>query len=313
MLEWLLEGDPVIQYKVYRDLLHDESKLKDLQNLMLKEGWVKAYLSERNEHGHWGNKFYHPKWTCSHYTLMDLCLFNAPTTPEIMATIHKIAEENKSPDGGVNPHTELQKSDVCINGMFLDYACYFGIEEEKLHSVVDFVISQAMTDGGFNCRLNRSGAKHSSVHTTIAMLEGIERYKSQGYTYRLKELLKLQSSSEEFLLNHHLFKSDKTGEVIHKSFTVFTYPWRWKYNVLRAMYYFANADRPYDKRMDDALELIEAKSKKGKWPVRSKHPGQVHLVLEPSRTMSRMSTIMALFVLSKYKKSQQWLANVLEL
>lgn len=302
MIDWLLEGDPVIQYMTYKELLEDKTRLEEIQNVMLGEGWVKEYLSKRNEHGHWGNRFYQPKWICSHYTLLDLCLFNAPVTPEIMETINKIADENIAPDGGVNPHTELQKSDVCINGMFLNYACYFGIDESKLHSIVDFVISQKMNDGGFNCRLNRSGAKHSSVHTTIAMLEGIERYRKHGYSYRLDELVDIQRSSEEFLLVHHLFKSDKTGEVINKNMTVFTYPWRWKYNVLRAMVYFRWADRPYDSRMDEALELIESKSKKGKWPVRAKHPGQVHLVLEPARSMSRMNTLLALSVLNTYKK-----------
>ena len=40
-----------------------------------------------------------------------------------------------------------------------------------------------MKDGTFNCRLNRSGAKHSSMHTTINTLEGIAEYIIQGYGY----------------------------------------------------------------------------------------------------------------------------------
>jgi hypothetical protein len=186
--------------------------------------------------------------------------------------------------------------------MFLNYACYFKVDQIKLRDIVDFIISQAMPDGAFNCRLNRSGATHSSVHTTICMLEGIERYRQEGYSYRLDELITLQRSSEVFLLQHRLFKSDKTGEVIHKNMLVFSYPSRYKYNILRALDYFRWADRPYDSRMDDALDIIESKCKNGKWMVASKHPGQQHMVLEPSRQPSRMVTLMAMRIQKKYPR-----------
>jgi hypothetical protein len=133
------------------------------------------------------------------------------------------------------------------------------------------------------------------------MLEGIERYRQVGYTYRLDELLALQRSSEEFLLLHRLFKSDKTGEVIHKNMTVFAEPARYKYNILRALDYFRVAGRPYDERMSDALMMIKDKQKKdGLWMVQSKHPGQQHAVLEAPRQPSRMVTFKAINVLKTY-------------
>jgi hypothetical protein len=234
--------------------------------------------------------------------LLDLCLFDAPKLPRIQLEIEKILLNEKGTDNGINPHTTHGPSDVCINGMFLNYACYFKVDQIKLHDIVDFIISQKMIDGGFNCRLNRSGATHSSVHTTICTLEGIERYRQEGYSYRLDELITLQRSSEAFLLQHRLFKSDKTGEVIHKNMLVFSYPFRYKYNILRALDYFRWADRPYDSRMDDALDIIESKCKNGKWMVASKHPGQQHMVLEPSRQPSRMVTLMAMRVQKKYPR-----------
>lgn len=305
MIDWLMEGDPVIQYMVKRDLLNECDELNDIQKTMLEEGWVHTYLSKIQPNGHWGRGFYQPKWTSSHYTLLDLALFNAPRHPSILNAIHKILDEEIGADGGANPSKQISQSDVCINGMLLNYACYFGIAEERLKSIVDFIISQRMNDGGFNCRLNRSGAKHSSVHTTICAIEGIERYRQEGYTYRINELIALQRSSEEFLLSHRLFKSDRTGEIIHKSMTVFSYPWRWKYNVLRAMTYFRWAERPYDPRMKDAIDLIESKCKKGLWPVQAKHPGEQHMILEPSRSMSRMNTLLATLVLEAYKKANE--------
>ena len=105
---------------------------------------------------------------------------------------------------------------MCINGMVLNYASYFKSNQKDLESIVDNILSQQLEDGGFNCRLNRSGAKHSSLHTTISVLEGILEYKKNNYSYRIDELLKAKEESEEFMLIHRLFKSDKSGEIIDK-------------------------------------------------------------------------------------------------
>ena len=59
----------------------------------------------------------------------------------------------------------------------MNYGCYFGVAEEKLISAVDFLFTQRMADGGFNCMSNRSGAVHSSLHTTLSVAEGILQYR----------------------------------------------------------------------------------------------------------------------------------------
>jgi hypothetical protein len=72
--------------------------------------------------------------------------------------------------------------------MFLNYASYFGANEADLFSVVDFLHLQYMKDGGGNCHSNRIGALHSSLHTTLSLIEGILEYSLNGYKYRLTEL-----------------------------------------------------------------------------------------------------------------------------
>ena len=76
VIDWLLQGDVAIQYQTCRDLLDKERK--DLQNRITSEGWGQAFLSKRKAEGHWGRKFYQPKWTSSHYTLLDLKQLNIP-------------------------------------------------------------------------------------------------------------------------------------------------------------------------------------------------------------------------------------------
>jgi hypothetical protein len=68
--KWLLEGDVSIQYQVERDLLGEASK--QTRERVSREGWGARFLSLRKHDGHWGRGFYQPKWTCSHYTILDL-------------------------------------------------------------------------------------------------------------------------------------------------------------------------------------------------------------------------------------------------
>jgi hypothetical protein len=252
VLNWLLEGDVAIQYQAYRDLL-DTSK-PDLQQRISNEGWGRAFLEKQNPDGHWGQKYYHPKWISTHYTLLDLKnLQIKPDVPEIRQIIDRVLKTEKGPDGGILPIGSTQQSDVCVNGMLLNVAAYFRTEEADLQSVVDFLLSERVADGGFNCRSNRKGCVHSSLHSTISVAEGILEYQQNGYTYRLPELLNAAASSQEFMLMHRLFKSDKTGLVIDAKMTKLPFPSRWKYDILRALDYFQKAALPYDDRMQDAL------------------------------------------------------------
>jgi len=231
-----------IQYQVYQDLLSIERE--DLRNRILTEGWGAEFLSKRRPDGHWGKKFYQPKWTSSHYTLLDprnLCV--TPNNSLIQDSVDMIATHEKSPDGGINPSGNIQNSDVCLNGMFLNYASYFETNKKKLKSIVDFFLSQRIADGGFNCQLNRSGAVHSSLHSTLSVLKGITEYEFNGYTYRLDELKNAERASKEFILQHQLYLSDRTREIIHKTFLRLSYPCRWRYDILKALDYFKSITR----------------------------------------------------------------------
>ena len=200
IINWLLKGDISIQYQTHRDLL--DTDRKDLRKKIETQGWGKNYLSKRKKDGHWGKSFYNPKWISSHYTLVDLrnlCI--GPSQPLIQKSVNIIADNEKGPDGGVLPIGAVQNSDVCVNGMFLNYASYFKIKPEKLKSIVDFLLSQHMPDGGFNCRSNRSGATHSSLHSTLSVLEGFWEYILNGYKYRLKENKSSQKTSGGIYFN----------------------------------------------------------------------------------------------------------------
>jgi hypothetical protein len=301
ILNWLLKGDFSIQYQVHRDLL--DSEQSKLQQQIEKTGWGARFLSKRKPNGHWGKKFYQPKWISTNYTILDLKnLGVSKDCIPIKQTLDMVIEEEKGNDGGILGIGPDRLSDVCVNGMALNYFCYFETDEKKLKPIVDFILSQHMKDGGFNCRSNRSGARHSSLHTTLSILEGILEYKNNNYTYRIDELLNAEKQSQEFILEHRLFKSDKTGEIIDKKMLALSYPSRWRYDILRALDYFQFAKVEYDERMMDAIDvLLKNRTKENAWKLQANHPGQFHFDMEKVGKPSGWNTLRALRVLKYYK------------
>ena len=302
LMEWLLAGDVSIQYQVRRDLLYSDQK--QLRERIANEGWGARFLSFRKPKGHWGQRFYQPKWISTHYTILDLKnLAISPNNKEIKQSISQVIQKLKGPDGGIYPIGSEKKSDVCLNGMFLNYAAYFGMKEADLESIVDFLLAEHMLDGGFNCESNTKGAVHSSMHSTISVLEGILEYSRNGYTYGLEGLHEAEAASREFLLQHKLFRSDRTGEIIDKKMLMLSYPSRWKYDILRALDYFRLAGAAYDVRMDDAIAvLLKKRRADNKWPVQANHPGQTHFDMEKTGGPSRWNTLRALRVLKHFGK-----------
>jgi hypothetical protein len=300
LLNWLLDGDVAIQYQVHRDLLDTERP--DLRARIATEGWGAQFLQVRQPEGHWGRGFYQPKWISTHYTLLDLKhLGIAPDQLQIRESIHYILACHKEADGGVNPARGVKNSDVCVNGMFLTYAAYFGTPVESLHSIVDFLIAMQMADGGFNCQSNRQGAVHSSLHSTISVLEGIAEYLANGYAYRAAEVNAIAGQAREFILLHRLYRSDRTGAIISPRFLMLSYPSRWFYDILRALEYFRSAGAAFDPRMQDALDVLRQKRRQdGTWPLQARHPGQTHFEMETPGRHSRWNTLRALRVLRHF-------------
>ncbi|MEQ8325350.1 MAG: hypothetical protein RID18_13530 [Cytophagales bacterium] len=306
IIEWLLKGDVSVQYQVYRDLLGIDRK--DLHDRIINEGWGKQFLSERKPNGHWGNRFYQPKWISTHYTLLDLRNLNPnPNNKLVKSTIEEVLYTSRAGDGGIQlgPSTS-HHSDVCVNGMFLNYASYFNTPEKELQTIVDSLLNEIMPDGGFNCRTTRSGASHSSLHSTISVLEGLYEFHKSGYLYRMNDIQTAKTSAEEFILMHQLFLSDHTGKIINKEFLKMHYPSRWKYDTLRALDYFQYSKCKWDARMEPAIQILEEKrNKNSTWNLQAKYPGQVHFEMEKAGKPSRWNTLRALRVMKHFERNKK--------
>ena len=261
----------------------------------------RRFLRLQREDGHWGRGFYQPKWTSTHYTLLDLKNIGFPRDNKNAGKIiRKIFAETMEQDGGVNYSRTLKRSDVCINGMVAGIASYFGFTGKELNSLIDCLLRTQMDDGGWNCQWV-NGARHSSLHTTVSVLEGFLEYGQRGGGYRIGEIESARREGEEFILEHRLFRSHRTGEIIDRKMLLLSYPHRWRYDILRALDYFRAAGAGYDERMGDAMEVLLAKRRQdGRWPLQMKHPGQVHFEMEKTGRPSRWNTLRALRVLGHF-------------
>jgi hypothetical protein len=153
-----------------------------------------------------------------------------------------------------------------------------------------------MDDGGWNCR-RAAGATHSSMHTTISVLEGLRWYELRRGR-KLRAIRRAQRDGREFLLVHRLFRSHRTGAIIKPAFTRFAFPPRWHYDVLRALDYFQSVGAPHDDRLAEAIELVRSKQRpEGWWLLQQGHRGKAYFQLEEVGAPSRWNTLRALRVL----------------
>lgn len=297
---WLLDGDVAVAHQTTRDLLHHPDP--GLRSRIATEGHAAALLAARRPDGHWGRGFYQPKWTSTHYTLLELCNLGLPEDqPGAAESAALVLAEERGPDGGLDPSHHAAVSDACINGMGLRYASWFGAREQDLAGLVDVLLARTVADGGFNCRHRPPLApvSHSSLHTTVSVLEGFTSYLAAGHQHRRREVVAAQGSAVEFVLRHQLFRSERTGEVIREDFVVPHHPPRWHFDILRGLDCLAGAGVPPDPRMDAALEALLARRRPdGSWTARV-WPGRTHVPSDPA-DRSRWATLIALRVFERY-------------
>jgi len=301
VVAWLMAGDPAIRWQTLRDLLDaPEREWQAEQRRTLEFGWGARLLGQQDANGGWGGGIYSPKWISATYTLLLLRSIGIP--PDCAAArrgARLVLDELLGTACDAAFGRNLAACDRCIVGMILQLAVYFGVDDQRIDAIVDNLRSEIMPDGGWNCRrLRRPQPHHSSFHTTMNVLDGLREYIELYDGARRDDALAAERSAIELLLQHRLFKSDKTGQVIHRNFTMLSFPCRWHYDLLRGLEYFARAAAPRDSRAQDAIDLLcERQRADGRWPVQQKYAGKVFFEMEQIGGPSRWNTLRALRVL----------------
>lgn len=295
ILDWLLQGDPSIRWQTLRDLCAaDENTISSERKKVSVEGWGARLLSYQEPSGQWGEGLYSPKWISTTYTMLLLRRLGLATDdPQARKACHLLLDKGFYHDGGINFFNSMKHSETCITGMILSILAYFEFKGERVAQIAGHLLAQQMPDGGWNCR-SYTGATHSSFHTTISALEGLREYEKFNPP-NLGIVRECQKRGREFLLIHELFRSHRTGEVFDPKMTRFSFPPRWRYDLMRTLDYFQECDAERGDRMADAIELLKKKQgKDGRWVLQNRHPGKTFFEMEQVGKPSRWNTLRAL-------------------
>jgi hypothetical protein len=317
VLDWLMHGDPAIRWQVMQDLSRSHKPLvREAREQIAHHGWGKSLLALQSPDGLWGGGLYSPKWTSTTYSLLLLRRMGLPAPhPQANTACGLLLDKGCYHDGGINFSATIQHSETCITGMVLSIVSYFQYRDPRVEQLVTHLLRQQMKDGGWNC-LSYQGDTHSSVHTTINVLEGLQEYQRSCKDYRgdnrggnrsdnsykhCSEVTEAQIKGREFLLAHRLFRSHRSGNIFDPKITRLSFPPRWRYDIMRALDYFQASGAPYDKRMNDALQIIVKKqTADGRWLLQQRYPGKTFFEMEKVGEPSRWNTLRALRILRKY-------------
>ncbi len=296
---WLMEGDPSVRWQAERDVLErPERTWKRTRAMVASEGWGKQLLDLQDPEGTWAQGLYIPKWTSTTYTMTLLKRLGLPPdNPQAHIACGVLLDRGDWVEGGISyfdSYTRRGWAERCVNGMLLSVFSYFDVQDDRIDSIAELLIKAPMADGGWNCE-DRRGATHSSFHTTISVLEGLLLWKRRTGSDQADRAI---HAGHEFLLDHQLFRSHTTGQVINEAWTRFWFPPRWHYDIMRGLDHLRDAAIPPDSRAQDAIEIVRFRRKPdGRWPKGSQYTGKAFFPLEPGRVPGRFNTLRALRVL----------------
>ena len=294
---WLLDGDPSIRWQVLADLDHAPAEAVDAERqAVATEGWGARLLAAQDPEGSWGGTLYSPKWTSTTYTLLLLHWLGLPSRhPAAVAGCERLWDGATYFDGGLTLAKTVRQPETCITAMLVLLARSFGLEDDRVDHAVQWLLTQQLADGGWNCETIRSGSRHGSFHTTISTLDALHEYETTGGTIPVGGAAQ---RGRVFFCDHQLYRSHRTGAVVDPAFTRFPFPPQWHFDIMRGLEHFRAAGARPDPRLAGAIGVIRrARRDDGTWALQRGHPGRRWFRLEEPGP-SRWTTLRAMRVLS---------------
>ncbi len=309
--EWLLDSDPSIRWQVLRDILNEPADVVAAErSRVATEGWGARLLALQDADGQWDGGTYFPSWaqtvedfdagwTATAFTLLllrDLGL--DPESSEARRAISLVRENSKWEHAGQDFFSG--EVEPCINGAVVALGSYFG---EDVQDVVGRLLDEQLRDGGWNCEAEY-GSRRSSFDSTVCVLEGLLEFERR--TGGSPDVTAARRIAEEYLLERRMFRRLSTGEIVDEAYTLFSFPTRWHYDILRGLDYLRSAGVAPDERCAEAIDLVEKKrGHDGRWLLENTHAGAVHFTMEEGDGKpSRWNTLRATRVLDWYESAR---------
>lgn len=280
-LEWLLNGDTSISFQTKKYLLNEYDI--ELQQQITTKGYGKELLNAQNPNGQWGVYYYQPKWTSTHYTLLDLK--NLETTKELLPCkniIEKMFNDCQLSSGGLNLAKTRMPSDICVDGMILNYSSYYLTMKPILEKLAYHLVENQKTDGGFTWHTNST---ESDLDTSICVAEGFASYLENIDSLNI-DVKQAKNKVDSFLVQSLNLSNNKN------KYSKLIYPYRYHYSNLRCLEYLISyADLELMNR-ETVLNWITQKQKNTDiWILENSYPGKVHFDMEKIKEPSRWITL----------------------
>jgi hypothetical protein len=205
----------------------------------------------------------HPyaKWSGAFWRLLSLVdLGIEPGHPGAFAAAEETLEWVASPRRLAEIHKRRIEGRVrrCASqdGRALQACLDVGLRGDKrLDTLAKSLVETQWPDGGWNCD-RRPPVTHSSFNESWGPILGLAKYGAATAAAR----------GAEFLLQHRVVFSHRTGEPAHPIMLKLHFPPYWHYDLLAGLRTLAASDGLSDARAGDALDLLEARRREdGTW------------------------------------------------
>jgi hypothetical protein len=293
VMDWLLAGDPAIRWQVHLHLLDSGPRVVKAERARVAgEGWGRRLLELQSPNGRWAadrgparyRGLYIPKWTSTTYTLQLLARLGLPAENAAAQRGCRALVEGAEwfPSGGLGFFASRRIAEPCVSSMVLQVLEAFDGDAGARARLRRFLVETQLPDGGWNCD---EASRRGSFHTTTMALEALRNGRAA-------------ESAREFLLDHRLYRSKRTGRPVRPSFERLRWPVGWEADVLRQLEVFVDVDAPRDARLEDAIALIDRRRRAdGRWRASPPQAGALHFALEESGAPSRWVTLKCLKIL----------------
>jgi hypothetical protein len=265
-VDWLLSSrDHSVRYLTLVDVLGESTRtnaVRSAKEKISRGPRVRALLKGQRKDGGFGVHPYH-KWTGAFWRLVSLIELEVPRSdPRLRRAANQVLDwlDSGPLTNTVNGRARIHAS---IPGNAIGVCTRLGMSgDARVRRLVDVLLETQWPDGGWNCD-QKPKANHSSFYESLATLWGLIEYsKATGDS----EASQAAERATELFLEHQLFRSTSSGDVINQEWLKLHYPLYWHYDILQALVILSRRELLSDPRAKEALDIIESKrDKQGLW------------------------------------------------
>ena len=266
-VDWLLaSAEPAVVFLTRRDVI-GEPTVPDPE-ATLSGPIVSALLRGQDAGGGFGGHPY-KKWGGAHWRLVSLVELGVPAgEPRALAAAETVLDWLTGPGhrSGVKVIDGLARRCGSQEGNALAVCSRLGMADDpRVELLARSLVEWQWPDGGWNCDKRASG-RRSSFHESLPPAWGLHEY---SVATGARWARAAAARAAELFLEHRLFRSLGSGEVINPAWVVPHYPPYWHYDFLQVLLVLARLGKIRDPRAQGGLELlIDRQKEDGTW-----HPG----------------------------------------